>query len=100
MKITYEDFILETEPIAGRLDVYRNKKKIAKENDPLVRDGRRKIGEAYIKKEEIGFGMTIEHAIERIIMEKLHDKKETTDLRGFIREFKRLKEELEIALKQ
>lgn len=99
MKIIYEDFILETEPIGGRIDVSRKKRKTAKADDVAVKAGRKKIGEVYTTTEYIGFGMTLDKAMEKIIMLKLHEKKDTTDLRGFIREFKRIKAELENTLK-
>lgn len=98
MKVIYEDFILKTEPISGRMDVVRQKRKVAKAEDTAVKTGKKQIGEVYTSEKTIGYSMTLDRAMEKIIMIKLHERKETTDLRGFIREFKRLKEELENAL--
>ena len=56
-------------------------------------------GETREETEDMGYDMTFEKCLNEILHWRLRNKQETTDLKGFIKEFKKEKEELINTLK-
>ena len=87
MIIEYKNYILE-QTVHDRFNI----KHIVKFKD-------KKTGETKIREDILAYDVTIETGINEIIFYRLKKKQETTDLKGFIQEFKREKEELINTLK-
>ena len=85
MEIEYKNYILE-QTVHNRFNL---KKKGTK---PDKKTGR-------IRDDILAHDVTIETGINEIIYHRLKKKQETTDLKGFIQEFKKEKEELINTLK-
>ena len=93
MKITYKNYTLV--PAIGcedRSDIFKTitvtvksdkTPKGKKRNDGL------KIGDTYKKDEVVDFGMRLANAVHKIILYSLAENEETTDLKGFLAEYRK-----------
>lgn len=102
MKITFGDFILQPGMnTKDRWDVLR-RKQIAMAQSPMMQKRYGNIETGTIvgeKEEEIAYDLQLENAVKKIISYTLADNEETTDLKGFLLEYKKQIEKLENLLK-
>lgn len=101
MKIEYRNFVLQPGQTAkDRWDVIRMRP-LLMSNLPKMRE---KYGDIPIgtvigtTDDELAYDMKLDHAISKIVAYLLADNEDTTDLKGFIAEYKRLKSELEAVI--
>ena len=85
MIIEYKNYILE-QTIHDRFNVKKKGTRVHKKTGKIVDD-------------ILAHDVTIETGVNEIIYHRLKKKQETTDLKGFIKEFKKEKEELINTLK-
>lgn len=84
MNIKIKDYTLKPCPGAIRLwDVYRTYESTNQET-----------GVKYLSERDIAFGLKLEGAISKIISSEMADKELTVDLAEFIREYKKVKDEI------
>jgi hypothetical protein len=102
MKIQFKNYLLV--PAIGcedRFDIYTTTKVTVK-SDKIMGKKRKdglKAGDSYDKTEPIDFGMRLENAIQKIILYSLAENQDTTDLKGFMAEYKKQLAEIESLLK-
>ncbi len=91
MKITYREYTLRQDVIAvERFNLSRVITAIATQD---LKSGV-KEGEEYQKEEELGYGYTLENAIQKIIAFELIKNDSTVDLKAFLRAYKEIKEDI------
>jgi len=93
MKIIYKGYTLA--PAVGcedRFDIYKTTTVTVK-SDKTPKGTKRtdglKIGDTYQKDEAIDFGMRLGNAVHKIILYSLAENEETTDLNGFLAEYRK-----------
>jgi hypothetical protein len=102
MKIQFKGYTLI--PATGcedRFDIYTTTTVTVK-SDKIMGKKRKdglKPGDSYEKTEPIDFGMRLENAIQKIILYSLAENQDTTDLKGFMAEYKKYLAEIESLLK-
>jgi hypothetical protein len=96
MNVTYKNFTMYPVPYAlDRFDVFQTIKRTATQD---LKSGV-KEGEMYETEEDVAFGLTLESAIQKIILLTLAEKEGTTDLKGYLKAYKEERIELEKLLK-
>ncbi len=102
MKIQFGEYtLIPGQTAKDRWDVLRRKDIVMKDT-PMMRNKYGDAKEGTIvgeKDEEIAYDMLLQNAIEKIISYSLADKEETTDLKGFLFEYKKQIANLESLLK-
>lgn len=56
-------------------------------------DGRKK-GDKYVTQRDVAYGLKLEEGLQKIILFCVAEKKETSDIKGFLEEYKSVKNEL------
>src|SRR5512133_2187252 len=97
MDIIYKDFKLSPGNAKERFDLMRTRKVTVK-SDKLPSgkkrtDGKKK-GDNYMADGIIGYDMLLCNALHEIIAISLAEKEEVTDLKGYLVEYKRMKDEI------
>jgi hypothetical protein len=97
MDIIYRDFKMTPGNAKERFDLMRTRTVVVK-SDKLPSgkkrtDGKRK-GDLYEAYSPIGFDMHFENAVHEIIAISLSEKEGVTDIKGYLAEYKRMKDEI------
>jgi hypothetical protein len=98
MKLKIKEFTLVPSLHAEeRWDITKEVTAVVKNNNTVKGQPRKdglKVGAKFQRTEDVGYGVTLENAIEKIIALRLAENEETADLKSFIREYKREKNEI------
>ena len=101
MEIKFKGFTLKPGMYAkDRWDLTRTKNSVMNSLPQMkVKYPKAKVGDIVgTTEEELGYDLCLETAIAKVISYLLAEKEETTDLKGFIKAYKGMKDELESLL--
>ena len=87
MNIEYKNYILEQDS-NGRFDL---KQKVERNK---LDENKNQTGEKYSSVKDLAYSMTFENIIKRILLLELYKNRKTVDLKKFLTEYKKEKEEL------
>ena len=91
--IIYKDFKMTPGNAKERFDLVQIKKITVKKGQKLIPKGK-KVGDVYTKEIECGYDMRLETAIESIIRLCLAEEDRTIELREYLAEYKKAKDEI------
>lgn len=96
MNVTYKNFTMYPVPYAqDRFDVFQTVKRKATQD---LKSGVKK-GQMYESEEDVAFGLTLESAMQKIMLLTMAEKEGTTDLKGYLKLYRDERIALEKLLK-